>query len=298
MNKKSGQSWKWFLVIIGVVLVVSVALYRSGSKSRSAEGELMPASSITHGHGLAVDVTDPTKLYIATHHGLLLLKDEKDLYSVGKSKDDYMGFSPHPTDSKIFFSSGHPSFGGNVGFQKSEDGGVTWKKISNGLNGPVDFHAMAVSPVDPNLVYGWFRGEVQRTKNGGKSWEKFATPVPVVNLAADTKVENRVYAASPKGLLVSNDHGETWQTLLTGFVSVVVAHPKDSSILLSFSETFGLARSKDTGTSWEKISENFSGETPLFISFNKQDPAIVYLPTEKNSVYKSINSGDIWQKIR
>lgn len=298
MNKKSSQYGKSLLIGIGLLLIGGFVLSRRSDNTEPSQGELVAASSITHGHGLAVDVADPSKLYIATHHGLLLLKDEKDLYRVGKSRDDYMGFSPHPGDPKVFFSSGHPSFGGNIGFQKSTDGGFTWKKVSNGLGGPVDFHAMAVSPVDPNIVYGWYRGDLQHSKDGGKTWEKFATPVPLVSLAADTESIHRLYAASSQGLLISNDQGKTWQTLLTGFVSVVAVHPQNAQILLSFSEKFGLAQSKDAGTNWEKIAESFSGETPLFISFNRRNPAIVYLLTEKNSIYKSTNSGDIWQKIR
>ncbi|MBI2030127.1 exo-alpha-sialidase, partial [Candidatus Kaiserbacteria bacterium] len=54
-----------------------------------------------------------------------MLENEKDLYRVGKSRDDYMGFSPHPTEADVFFTSGHPSRGGNLGFQKSDDGGAT-----------------------------------------------------------------------------------------------------------------------------------------------------------------------------
>ena len=52
----------------------------------------------------AVDPNDASKLYIATHYGLFLLEDEQNLYQVGNTRDDYMGFSPHPTDSSVFFS--------------------------------------------------------------------------------------------------------------------------------------------------------------------------------------------------
>ena len=142
---------------------------------------------------VAIQSTDSNKVYIATHHGLLVLVNEKDLFRVGTSRDDYMGFSVHPTNPNTYFSSGHPATGGNVGFQKSEDAGMTWKKISNGLGGPVDFHAMAVSPVNPDLAFGWFQGNLQRSTDGGKTWVKFATSVPYVALAGDTKDENVIY---------------------------------------------------------------------------------------------------------
>lgn len=293
------------LIILFIVATVGLAVFfiffhgeKSGSKELDSD-KLIPIDSVTHGHGLAVDVTDSSKVYIATHHGLLVLVNDKDLYQVGKKKDDYMGFSPHPTDSKIFFSSGHPSNGGNLGFQKSEDGGFSWKKVSNGLKGPVDFHAMTVSPANHNIVYGWYRGELQRSTDEGKNWEiAGSTNFPVVSLTADPKDENIVYAASPQGLMVSKDKGKEWTSLLDGFVSTIAINPQDSQKLISYSEKQQLAKSSDGGQTWEKINQGFGGETPLYISFYKQDLKIIYLLTEKNSIYKSIDNGNIWGKIR
>lgn len=297
--------------IIGVITITAVllggAIWWRGRQSseppisvsnQDVEQQLYPEDEITHGHGLAVDVADSNKLYIATHHGLLVLINEKDLYRIGKSKDDYMGFSVHPTDSKVFFSSGHPATGGNVGFQKSEDGGTSWKKISNGLEGPVDFHAMAVSPVNPNLIFGWYRGNLQRSEDGGKNWLKFSTSVPFVALAGDTKDENVVYAASPQGFFKSRNKGETWEKLVEGYVAAMAVHPTDSQMLLISSEKLGVAKSTDGGKNWQPTNQKFDRETPLFIAFNRQSPEIVYILTEKNSVYKSFDIGNTWNKIR
>jgi len=296
------------VVVISLVLVAIVGFLlltqKSNKSSTSQETkqtskELIPITEITHGHGLAVDVADPSRLYIATHHGLLVLKDEKQLYRVGDAQDDYMGFTPHPADAKIIFSSGHPATGGNIGFQKSEDAGFTWEKISDGIQGPVDFHAMTISPANPKLVYGWFQGALQASSDEGKTWEVASTTnYPIVNLAADPKDENVVYAASPQGLMVSRNKGKDFIALFDGFVSVVAINPRDSQKLLSFSEKNRLAKSSDGGKTWEKLSEAFSAETPLFIAFNKQNPEVVYILTEKNSIYKSSDGGNNWSKIR
>lgn len=288
------------LVIAAIVGIIALAQPKKENTTEpSASRNLLPVSEITHGHGLAVDILDSSNVYIATHHGLLLLQNEKELYQVGGSKDDYMGFSTHPRDSKVFFGSGHPSFGGNIGFQKSEDGGFTWKKVSDGVNGPVDFHAMTVSPANPNLIFGWYRGAIQKSTDGGKNWEMVTnTNFPVVSLAADPKDENIVYGASPRGLMVSKNKGKNWRPLLDGFVSTIVINPQDPQKLISFSEKLKLARSSDGGKSWETVNESFNGETPLHIAFDKQKPEIIYTLTEKNSLYKSTNSGATWKKIR
>lgn len=286
-----------------LVIVLGFLVFKPSSNQTinqtPVKKELIPANEITHGHGLSVDVADPSKVYIATHHGLLLLKNDKDLYQVGSANDDYMGFSPNPTNSKIFFSSGHPETGGNIGFQKSEDGGFTWEKVSEGVNGPVDFHAMTVSPANPDLIFGWYQGAIQRSTDGGKTWEIVSTTnIPLINLAADPKDENIVYAASPQGLMVSKNKGKDWNSLLDGFVSVVAINPQNSQELFSYSEKQQLAKSSDAGKNWKKMSVDFKGEIPLYISFNRQKPEIIYLLTEKNSIYKSTNGGDSWNKIR
>ena len=290
------------LIVIGAVIGIiafSQPKNENTIQSSSTPKDLIPVSEITHGHGLAVDVDDSNKVYIATHHGLLLLQNEKELYQVGESKDDYMGFSPHPANSKVFFSSGHPSFGGNIGFQKTEDGGFTWEKLSDGVSGPVDFHAMTVSPVNPDLVFGWYRGALQRTTDGGRNWEVVTnTSFPVVGLAADSKDENIVYAASPQGLMVSKNKGKVWSSLLDGFISTIAINPQDSQKLISFSEKLKLATSSDEGKNWEPVNESFNGETPLHTAFDRQKPETIYTLTEKNSLYKSIDSGATWKRIR
>lgn len=293
-----------YLLPVGVliaVMVIGFFILSQGNNSSTNEKtakELNPVESITHGHGLAVDVSDPTKLYIATHHGLLLLSNEKELYRVGNLQDDYMGFTPHPSDPKILFSSGHPKTGGNIGFQKSEDGGFTWNKVSGGVQGPVDFHAMTISSVNPNLIYGWYRGALQRSSDEGRTWEIASnTQYPIINLAADRKDENIVYAATSEGLMVSNNKGTEWSQLYDGLVSVVAANPLDSSQLLSFSEKYKLAKSNDSGKTWEKLNETFNDESILFIAFSKQNPEIIYSLSEKNAIYKSSDSGNNWNKI-
>lgn len=291
---------KKFLIFVALMVIVGLGVM---ALNRPEENGLYPENTIAHGHGLAVDAVDSNKLYIATHYGLFVLMNEKDLYRVGESRDDYMGFSPHPTSPQIFFSSGHPSRGGNIGVQKSEDGGVTWKKISNGVNGPVDFHAMAISPVNPNILYGWHDNALQRSLDGGQTWEIISASVPqIFQLVADAQNENTVFATTLQGLMRSKDKGTAWenisQDLKDGVVVTVAVHPQDLKKLLSFSQKLGLARSNDGGITWQKINEGFWGDLLLYMAFDKNKPESVYGLTKNNFLYHSINGGNTWVKIR
>jgi photosystem II stability/assembly factor-like uncharacterized protein len=307
MNKKTIV---FGLIAISLVAVGSTKVFSSDHPSATstktlAAKTLIPATEITHGHGMALDAKDPSKLYIATHHGLYVLQDDKKLYQVGDNHNDYMGFSTDAHNSNVFFSSGHPEAGGNIGFQKSEDGGFNWKQVSTGLNGPVDFHALSVSPVDSNLAFGWFKGDLQRSTDGGKTWKAFNTGFPVSSLTADPKDVKLLYATTPAhaGLMVSHNMGEAWEPLSTdlegGIVSAVAVNPNDTSKLLAFSEKLGgLGMSSDSGKTWQKVDETFSGEEVLYIAISHSDPATVYALTHTNSVYKSLDGGDTWTKIR
>lgn len=298
MTKPSTNYLVWGLII--AALIAGFIWLRKGSSSSATA--LNPEKTISHGHGLAVDVANSSKLYIATHHGVLMLQNDKDLFRIGQSQDDYMGFSPHPSDPKVLFSSGHPRPGGNIGVQRSDDGGFTWQRISKGVNGPVDFHAMAVSAANPNLMYGWYQGALQRSQDGGRNWEIVTRMLQIIQLVADPKDENTVYATTPQGLLVSKNKGTDWtsapEALPGGAVIALAINPQDSARMFSFSPQLGLAKSADGGKTWEKINETFGGETVLFIAINKQQPDTVYTLTESNALYKSTDGGNSWRKIR
>lgn len=262
---------------------------------------LTPVNSISHPHGLAVDIEDPNKLYIATHEGLLLLKDEKDLYRIGGTTNDLMGFTVDAKNPTTFYSSGHPSYGGNIGFQKTIDGGETWEKISDGINGPVDFHTMTVSPVDSNIIYGLFSGQIQKSTDGGTTWMLLdKQPEKIIALVADVADVKTVYASTQQGIWMSSDGGENWESLSTSLeASIVISmsqNPKDRNQILSFSDTLGLASSNDGGKTWASLA-GAPNAVLYFIAFSTSNPQMVYAIDENNQVYKSENSGLTWEKI-
>ena len=260
---------------------------------------LTPVNSISHPHGLAIDLEDPSKVYIATHEGLLVLKDEKELFRIGESEDDLMGFTLDARNSKTFYSSGHPSRGGNIGFQKTVDGGASWEKVSDGIDGPVDFHSLAVDSENSDLIYGWYHGALQRSADGGKNWTLLETSLKeVIGLNSSSST---LYAATMSGLLVSKDQGVTWSALSEDLLgSIVVAFtvsPSDPSRMLSFSDRLGLAESTDGGIRWTQIPNGFGTDYPVFISFSPTDSSTVYLITKGNVLYKSNDSGVSWLKL-
>lgn len=278
----------------------TVSRTKSVSQAEASKPILNPVDGISHAHGLAVDAADSSKLYIATHHGLLVLEDDKDLYRIGDIQDDFMGFSAHPRRPNIFFTSGHPQRGGNLGVQRSDDGGMSWTKLSDGVSGPVDFHSMTLSAANPSLMYGWY-GALQRSADAGKNWELVRTSLSqVISVTADPHDENVVYAGTQGGLQISRDKGETWSSFseqLSGEpVTAVAVDPVNDQNMLSFVASQGVLRSNDGGQIWESVSNDLG--IVLYFAYDFRSPNTVYALNKGNSIYKSIDGGSNWVLIR
>ena len=200
----------------------------------------------THIHGLAFDRTDPGRVYIATHHGLMRAAGDGSVERISETADDFMGFAPHPSDPAVFYASGHPRGGGNLGFILSGDGGKTWETLSPGVDGPVDFHQLAVAPGDPAVLYGAFGG-IQASRNGGKSWERVGdAPAALIDLAVSATDPNTVYAATESGLMVSHDAAASWRMVRAGAPVTTVETAPDGQVI-AFAHGEGLLRADAGG---------------------------------------------------
>lgn len=289
-------------VLIAIVAVVLLIILFTASRSDNKQTANKPetVSALHDAHGLAVDRKDSLKVYIATHTGLLVINNDGELQRVGTAQDDYMGFSAHPTEPNTFYTSGHPSRGGNLGFQKSIDGGKTWQKIANGINGPVDFHAMTVSQADPNLAYGVHRGQLQRSSDEGKNWELVNTNLGnIITLTTNTKAKDTVYAGTTDGLYISQNQGNSWSKLgtLKGAVTTIAVNPTNDQKIVAYEQNQGLMHSADTGSSWARLN-GYTGSMVMHLAYDIQKPTNMYLINQNLEIHKTTDGGQTWTKVR
>jgi photosystem II stability/assembly factor-like uncharacterized protein len=120
---------------------------------------------------------------------------------------DYMAFTSDPVKEGVVYASGHPSTGGNTGFIKSTDGGLTWQKIADVLNPPINFHAITISSSQPNVLYGFDSGGrgLFKSVDEGNTWTNMTQPPAayVISLAVDPKNSDIVFAGTDKGIFES-----------------------------------------------------------------------------------------------
>src|SRR5262245_38060960 len=148
----------------------------------------------THYHGIAFARSGTATLLLASHHGIFAVEKDGTATRVSPVQD-FMGFSPDPASANGYYASGHPASGGNSGFLQSTDGGATWKKLSEGVHGPVDFHQMDVSAAEPKTIYGVFR-QLQLSSDGGATWSAVGPPPPkLIAIAASALSAQQLYAA-------------------------------------------------------------------------------------------------------
>ena len=284
---------------IALMFMVGLAIFLSACQTQTSETTSQTVDAISHAHSIAVDINDSGKLYIATHEGLLVLKDLK-LSKVGENSDDMMGFSIDKKNSLRFYSSGHPATGGNSGFQKTNDGGLTWVKVSDGIGGPVDFHSMAVSPINSNIVYGSY-GKIQKSNDGGVTWNVLEnSPAKITSLLADSENELTVYATTQQGIWISKDGGVNWESLSKDLASsaviVLAQNPVNPQDMLSVSSALGLVGSNDGGATWSAI-QNAPNTIFYYLAYSQSESQIVYGIDRNNEIYKSADAGKNWLKI-
>ena len=273
---------------MALMIVTPTFSLRSEAAETIAVGEL---ARHTHIHGLAVDGKVPSRLLIATHHGLFRAGPDGTAERVSEVQD-FMGFNPHPSDPDTLFASGHPAKGGNLGFIVSSDQGKTWKQVSPGVNGPVDFHQMTVSPADPMTIYGSYGG-LQISRDAGRTWKLVGLrPEKLIDLAASAGSADTLYAATEAGLLVSGDAGATWKPLLEGSAVTLVEVTPDGT-LYAFVMDRGLVRATEGSPGFETLTNDIGGGF-LLLAVDPTNPDRLFAATGRGRVLASDDRGRTW----
>lgn len=254
----------------------------------------LPLTDVSHIHGIGFDAANPGSVLLATHYGVYRARPDRTAETVSEDANDYMGFSIDPADAGRLLASGHPGQGGNLGVIASTDGGSTWTKISEGAEGPVDFHAMSFSPADPKVIYGLYGG-IQVSRDGGVAWGMVGPgPEVVIDLAGSAIDTDTVYAGTTAGLMQSDDGGVSWSLIgPSGRAATMVETTGDGSLYVFFAGA-GLYR-LTKASSWQELATKFGERYIMHLAADPTDPQHLVAVTEESTVLESRDGGATWQ---
>jgi photosystem II stability/assembly factor-like uncharacterized protein len=271
-----------------------LAIAGASLASFAANAKPVPLDRIEHIHGIAVDPDQPSRLLLATHHGIFAATSDGLATRISELDADLMSLAVDPGNPRKFYASGHPAKGGNLGVMTSEDGGATWRRISDGSDGPVDFHALVVSPVDPNVLYGVYKG-LQVSRDGGNTWSRVGkAPEKLFSLAASAEDTNTLYAATMKGLLVSRDGGKNWvsEPFIQGPATMVHATPQGRLLVFVFGT--GLVTTEQSRFAWKTVARDFQDRALTRFAVDPHDQDRVYALTDTGAIMTSRDGGRTW----
>ena len=194
----------------------------------------------------------------------------------------------HPTEIGAFY------FGACAGgVWKTEDAGQYWQCISDGYFNTASVGALAVSEVDPNVIY-----------------------------AGMGEATIRIDVSHGDGVYKSTDAGRSWHHIGlddTRHIGKIRIHPDDPDTVFvaALGHAFGrnqqrgVFRSTDGGANWEQVLFVSDKAGAVDLSIDQTNPRIIYASIweayrsfhmmssggEDSGIWRSTDGGDTWQNI-
>ena len=279
-----------FLVIVLALLMV---------EANSAEPEIS-LPRITHIHGIAFDEDDASHVYIGSGHGFFRVARDASLERFAPDRPDFKGFAIHPSQPTKFFASGHPQDGSNLEFIASDDAGRTWSRLTEAAREPVKVHFMAMSALNPNVIYGT-HGGLQVSRDAGATWTlEGEIPNGVLDIAASAIKEGTIYVGTPQGLMVSRDGGKTWSEAFKSKKKrpATLVEILPDGTLYTFSHGQGLITFDETTRKGKILAsaKNFDGAL-IHLAADPKDKEHLVAVTQYMKLLVSEDGGKTWGKF-
>ena len=142
------------------------------------------------------------------------------------------------------------------GIFRSQDGGVQWRLMDKGPRANIAqfVHSNMAGSMETGWLFAATSEGVRRSMDCFCGWHKAGELTGKVNAVAyDPDEPKRVYAATAKGMFVTEDGGEQWASMKSPASTVTTLTAAPSGVLFAGGDG-NLFRSRDRGQTWEKVN--------------------------------------------
>lgn len=276
---------------------------------------------------IAVHPLKPEVVYVGTQTGPYRSTDNGDHWEKVNVPDHgkpVWSLMFHPRDPNVIFA-GYE----DCEIYRSDNGGETWKQlpvsvrfpevtVGPGSNPAKRLLTLAGIAADPNLLYGAIEvGGVIRSRDGGEHWENLSHGQYVNDNTVDTHAvlpssatPGTVFSVARAGLFRSKDWGDHWQKVdieplnAKGqtYCRCIREVPNDPKTIWvsagpNFQSELGvLFRSRDAGSSWERVDMGMQPKSTMFgLTLDDREPGRMYCATRGGEVFGSRDHGSTWK---
>jgi len=175
-----------------------------------------------------------------------------------------------------------------AGAFRSDDGGISWKPINQGLHSQYIpdptaevghcVHRIAIHPTRPDILFMQKHWDVMRSNDGGDTWFEISG-----NLPSDFGFPVAVHAHEPETIYVVPIESDS------------LHYPPEGKLRVY--------RSRSGGEEWEALTRGLPQENCYVnilrdaMAVDTMDPCGIYFGTTGGQVYGSADSGDSWEPI-
>ncbi|MGC8942564.1 MAG: stalk domain-containing protein [Caldisericia bacterium] len=298
------KEFKFFILIfLTLFLLFHISFYERNVKANE-KGWIKITYELYGGYinFFTPDPNDSKVLYVSTNNGIFKSEDQGKIWkNLGLTEYNINSIEIDSKNTKIIYVSTEGD-----GILKSIDGGLSWKKINDGIE-DLNVKFVRIDKNNNSIIYSITWSGIYKSTNQGLTWFKInngITNFRINSFLINPKNSNILYIATWSGIFKSIDGGENWFSINNGLTDLIVYSltiDYNNTDILYCGTDSGLFKSIDGGESWIQKSEslkllyevNIINDYSIYnILIDPNNSNVLYLATSFSGVLKSTDSGE------
>jgi len=278
-----------------VLTAVVATLVAVTGDAFSQEQTRVPIDRLQDVYGLAVDHTDDRALLLGTEYGLLRASPDGMAEIIQQPRVAVTGLIADPNTPGRLVLSGFAETGLPAGVLVSGPGVSDWTAMpGTSGEGGVVLTSLSVGRPDSTKLAGLSKS-IYLSPDGGQTWEELgASPERTFSVALSGTEPARLYAASIRGLLVSEDNGATWTKRSEGEAPATAVATLSGGRVAAFLYGIGLVVADEATLDWRLAAAGFEDRYLRILTEDPSQSGRLYAVADTGAILMSRDGGMNW----